>query len=134
MKMTNLIILTSIFLIGICCSKENSEKNQTINNKLIGEWIEISPCDLCNTLTFSDNDTIYQKSKWDKTSLRLFYQLLTEDSVKVIRNWEIEPKNKTTNHKIVFYSNDTIVIKQFMAVDFGITGFEDIKLYKTIKP
>lgn len=129
--MINLLFLTTIFLSSISCSKSDSEKNQPLKDKLIGKWIEVSPCDSCWTLTFSNNDTIYQKSKWDNTIYSSFYKVISNDSILVIRNWEIEAEKKKTYHEVVFYSNDTILIRQFMAVDYGITGFEDIKLAKS---
>jgi hypothetical protein len=131
MKMINLF-LAGILLFATSCCKDEPEKEPTLKDKLIGKWIEVSPCENCNrTYTFSNNDTIYLKSKWDETIYPSFYQAISNDSILVIRNWEIEAKKKTTKHKVVFYSNDTVLINQFLPVDFGITGFEDITLAKS---
>ena len=130
MKMINLL-LTGFLLFGISCSKDEPEKEQTLKEKLIGKWTEVSPCESCNTFTFLQNDSILQTVKFDDTIYSLFYVVLDNDSIQVTRNWDIEQTKKTTKHKVVFLSSDTIRIIQFLPVDFGITGFEDVTLTKS---
>jgi len=121
-----------MILLGINCSTKDDDFNLVdLKNKLVGKWIEVSLCDSCHTITIDENDVIYIDTKWDNPTLSMSYQVIAEDSIKVIRNWEIESEKKTTTHSFVFYTNDTLEIKQFMAVDYGVAGFEDIKLYKS---
>lgn len=130
MRMINFLVAV-FFLFATSCSEDEPRKKTSLKDKLIGEWIEISPCDSCNVFTFSQNDTIYQKSKSDDTIYRLFFQTINNDSILVTRIWDIEQNKKTTKHKILFFSDNSLMIKQFTPVDFGTTGFEDIKLNKT---
>jgi len=110
---------------------EGSESYLTFKDKLVGKWIEISPCESCHVFTFSQNDTVYQKFKFDNAIYCSHYNVTSEDSIQVVRDWEIEQDKKTTRHNVIFLSNDMIIIEQFMPVDYGITGFNDIKLIKT---
>jgi hypothetical protein len=141
-KINYLSLPVIIILIVFSCWEINSDNKITIDdelasvkNLLIGEWIEISPCDSCRTFRFEDNDTIYQTDTWyENSSLALYYQVIAVDSIFVNRNWEIELIKKTTKHKINFYSIDSLELIQFFAVDYGITGFDDIKLKRIRKP
>ena len=63
-------------------------------------------------------------------NLYLSYLIVDESSIQVTRNWDIEIEKKTTTHNVTFLSMDTIRIDQFVAADYGITGFEDRLLAK----
>jgi hypothetical protein len=102
-----------------------------IKMKLVGTWIEQMPCDSCNTFQFSDNDSIIQINNLSGEKLPATYQIISDDSIMVTRLWEIEQNKKTTSHEIIFHSSDTLEILQFLPVDFGLTGFENVKLYKS---
>jgi hypothetical protein len=130
MKTINLL-LAGLILFGASCSNDEPTQEPTLKDKLIGKWIELYPCDSCRTFTFSKNDTVYQKSVWDETIYSSFYKVISSDSIMIIRNWDIEAEKKKTSHKIVFMSSDTINIIQFLPVDVGITGFEDVILTKS---
>lgn len=136
--------LIKLLVLGIICTTfcatcndigkndiNEPSKEQTLKDKLIGKWTELSPCEKCKTFTFLQNDSIYQTVKSDDTTYSLSYVVINNDSIQVTRNWDIEQAKKTTKHKVVFLSIDTIKINQFLPVDFGITGFEDIKLIKS---
>jgi len=137
-----LLLLILLTLIAFSCWNCISDNNEdmiddlsTTKNNLVGDWIEIFPCDSCRTLVFDENDTIYQKDTWyENTPLVIYYQVIAKDSILVTRNWEIESEKKTTKHKLIFHTADTLELIQFLAVDYGITGFEDIKLGKLTKP
>ena len=113
------------------CDKNDSIESQNLNVEILGDWIEISPCEDCNTLTFSKEDTIYLKNQSDPTIYKLLYHLEKTDSIKVIRLWEIEDSKKTSTHKIGISPNNILFLEQFMPVDYGVTGFEDITLTKS---
>jgi hypothetical protein len=106
MKTINLLIPAMLVLILVGCSKGGSILNNTDNrgtkNKLLGRWVEISPCDSCHILTFVENDTIYLNSKWDAPTLTMSYHVIAEDSLTVTRNWEIGSTKKTTIHRLIF--------------------------------
>ncbi len=116
-------LIMASFLIISSCSKEGGQ-GQTLKNNLIGKRVEISPCESSNTPTFSTNDTIDQKFKFDATTYLFYYQIISNDPIKVIRDWDIEENKKNPVHKVTFLTNDTMLLRQFMAVDYGITGFE----------
>ena len=56
------ILIISCILLTITCKKDSQEYIET-KNKLIGEWIEISPCDSCNIITFDENNKINELKK-----------------------------------------------------------------------
>jgi len=128
------LICVSISL-GAGCDKDNNDlKNKlseldSIKDKLVGKWLEVSPCDSCHILTFNENDTIALNTQWDSPTLYTYYQIIAEDSIEVTRNWEIEQDKKTTKHKFII-SRDRLSLQKFKPVDYGIIGFEDIILIK----
>lgn len=121
--------LLSIILIS--CNKSDSVEDRNLSDKISGEWIEISPCEGCNTLTFSNKDTIYLKKQSDPKIYKMFYQLKSTDIIEVTRLWEIEDSKKTSSHKIENSSDNVLFLEQFMPVDYGTTGFDDITLTKS---
>ena len=120
-KVKGLYQLMFILLL-LSCEKE-AGNGETLKNILIGEWVEVSPCESCNTLTFSTNGTIYLKYISDVTTYLFYYQTVSSNSIKVVRDWDIEENKKTTVHEVTFLTTDTLLLRQFMAVDYGITGF-----------
>lgn len=124
------LLLFSLILLSSSCTKNETTENTVVDNNLIGSWVEISPCEGCRKYTFN-YDSIFQTANYDKTTYNLSYKIINDDSIQVTRNYEIEQQRKTTKHKFVFISSDTIRIEQFLAVDFGITGFEDVILIKS---
>ncbi len=140
MKTIKLLFLILSSSVWTCCSKEETETPEngkqdttdfTVKSKLIGIWVEFHPCDSCFVLTFESNDTIVQLNTSSDEELHYAYEILSDDSIKVTRLWDILSEVKTTEHKINFINNDTLELIQFFAVSYGITGFEDVKLYKT---
>ncbi len=127
----NLLLLCSLSALGGCEGDRPEEKKDfTVKSKLVGTWIEQLPCDSCNTIMFTDMDSVIQISNLSGERLPATFQILPNDSIKVTRFWEIENHKKATSHKILFNSTDTLKILQFLPVDFGLTGFDDVKLVK----
>jgi hypothetical protein len=58
---------------------------------------------------------------------------MADDSIQIVRHWETNPDKKITNNKIIFYSNDSILIEKFTLSDAVVfpPEFIDIKLSKT---
>ena len=54
------------------------------------------------------------------------YSVVREDVIEV--KWPF--LEKRTEHNIVFHGNDTLELIQFIPVDVGMTGFEDITVIK----
>ena len=143
MKKTRLLLAVLLLLASTCSkdetdlktieTEEETEIETTLKRKLVGTWVEIIPCDGCYIFTFSNDGNINWTMIYDKTHTinNLSYKILSEDSIQVTRNYEIDEERKTTKHKVDFISNDTIKIHQFLAVDVGITGFEDVTLIKS---
>lgn len=123
----------TFLLIASNCSKEFIEGYLVLDNKLVGKWGELSPCESCkNYYIFSHNSITFanQHYETDYFNKEASYAFINGDSIQVTRNYEIELSRKITKHKVVFLSSDTIRIEQFRAVDYGITGFEDVTLTK----
>lgn len=139
MRNVNLNVLFIVFILLAGCSNDivdvdNEEltvEELKLKSGLLGEWIELSPCDSCNMLIFTKNDSILQESLLGHGYLSSSFEIVAKDSIRVKRNWELEEIKKTTTHKIIFHSKDTLEIKWFLPVDYGVFGFEDIKLYKS---
>lgn len=126
-----LFIFVFFASLNLNCKKDEGSLNEKqLIGKLIGEWIETSPCDSCLSIAFNADDTIFLYNNLDNTILTLTYQVISKDSIEVVRNWEIELDRKKTKHRAIFFTNDTLEITQFLAVDHGITGFDDIKLFR----
>lgn len=119
-------MLIGIVLMGSGCE----EDSVSIHDQLIGKWTEYAPCKSCNTFLFTQSDSIIQINT--KTNERLFayFEITSNNTIKVKRDWELEDSKQITNHEIHFYSNDTLEISQFLPVDYGLFGFEDVKLVR----
>ncbi len=100
-------------------------------NKLIGTWIEFFPIDSLHTYVFTEADTIIRKSNWLNEILNHSYQVVAEDSIKVTRHWYMgnDGRNTSTN-KLIFHTDDTLKIINFLAVDYGTSGWMHVTLYK----
>jgi hypothetical protein len=82
------------------------DERELLKSKLLGEWVRSGEED-SYIYDFSDNDTIYIKTPESDTIDRWPYQTITADSIQIIRDW-------TTHNKVVFYSNDSIRIEDFL--------------------
>ena len=99
----------------------------TLSKSLIlGEWEEFSECKKCHSLNFKSSGELNFIDNLGKTQEDYFYKILSKDSIGVKKG-----SNKFENFKYTFITTDTLEIKQFIPVDYGITGFQDIKLHKT---
>lgn len=127
--MRNLNYLIFIFVLFASCSENDSNRTENVNEKLLGNWIEVSPCESCNTLRFS-KDTIFLEFKSDDRIYEIYYEIVAENSIEVTRLWDIEESKKTTIHEFEFLNQERMLIKQFMPSDAGTTGFTDIELIK----
>jgi len=133
---TLLIISFTAFNLAGCGKEEikNNDDKQDIKNKLLGLWIELYPCDSCSSYRFTEQDSIIQKRllhENDDTLASYYFQIIANDSIKVIRDWEIDESLKETTHKFIFHSDDTLEIKKFLPTIYGVFRFKDVKLYKT---
>jgi len=129
MKHPKIVVIISVAFMFLTCGCETEE--DITFNKLIGEWTEVSPCSSCSTFSFDRNDTIYLEYNLVNIVLKMHYQVIAGESIEITRGYEFEQGKKTTKHKLVFYENNELEIKQFKAVDYGITGYEDVKLKKS---
>jgi hypothetical protein len=92
---------------------DNSHERDLLKSKLLGEWV-LSDQKSSYIYTFADNDTVYTKTAEGKTIEKWPYQPITEDSIRIVRN------NWTTHNKVVFYSNDSIRINDFIPSDAAV--------------
>jgi hypothetical protein len=130
MKILKIAAVLLIFAGIIACGKEE-EPNES-SNVLQGTWRETFPCKDCRLLTFSDNDTIYIQFTYDNSVIKWTYQFISKDSIQIERLNETDPYIKKTNSKIVFYSNESILIEEFSFIDATVyPPLGEIKLTKT---
>lgn len=107
--------LIKLLVLGIICTTfcatcndigkndiNEPSKEQTLKDKLIGKWTELSPCEKCKAFTFLQNDSIYQTVKSDDTTYSLSYVVINNDSIQVTRNWDIEQAKKQRSIKLFF--------------------------------
>jgi hypothetical protein len=84
----------------------NSGERDLLQSKLIGEWIVADQKD--NYIyTFADDDTVYIKTREGDTIDKWPYLPVAGDLIRIIRN-------RTTHNKVVFYSDDSIRINDFI--------------------
>jgi hypothetical protein len=84
-----------------------------LKSKLLGEWV-LSDQKCSYVYAFADNDTVYTKTPEGDTIDRWLYQSIAADSIRIVRN------NWTTHNKVVFYSNDSIRINDFIPSDAAV--------------
>jgi hypothetical protein len=112
----------------------NLKVNEAMKQRLVGKWMIIDPCDSCYTFIFDNNDTIYKKFRWDNEIEKWYYEVVSNDSIKVIRNLQgIYSAWNKSKHKFVFKADGILRIYQFLPDIIGTTGFTDVKLSKPKK-
>jgi hypothetical protein len=119
--------------IGLILTGMKNEPS-AFKKKLVGTWKEVYPCNDCSELTISNNDTIYQKFTSDNTTYKLFIQFIARDSIQIERLWESDKDKRLTKNKIIFYSNDSILIEDFYSSDAAVfpPEFIDVKLVRKV--
>lgn len=141
MKIIISSVIFLLFIFGISCTPEEpkpnnhnySEEEQVLKDKLLGIWIELSPCDSCFTYRFTDDDSIITSStEGSKIILPGAYTIVSNDSIEVIRCWEMGNRQNITKNKVVVISDDTILIEDLFPVDYDsyLDGFVDVRLNK----
>ena len=128
------LILLS-FSLGSCLKDEQPEKDgnydDVLKSKLNALWMQIEPCDSCYTVQFTEHDSIILINTISKERLLATFEVISKDSIKIMRDWELEESKLVTFNRLLFYSDDTLEILKFLPVDYGVADFEDIKLHKT---
>jgi hypothetical protein len=84
------------------------DERELLKSKLLGKWVRSGEED-SYIYAFSDNDTIYIKTPEGDTPYKWPYQAIAGDSIQITSLW-----NWTTHNKVVFYSNDSIRIEDFL--------------------
>ncbi len=115
-------LIGMVFL--LCGCEETASSGD--NYSFIGEW-KVAQGDAYISFTFTA-DSIYRDNNVSET-LKYNYKVVN-DSIEVIRCWEIEKERIKTKHQYSFISKDSLFIEQFLAIDYGVTGFLDIMLHK----
>jgi len=132
-----LFIISAISCIG--CNDDSYPKSNKgdihlLKLKLEGKWIKVLEYDFFENenITFSKNDTIYQKYESEDIVYRSYYEAIAKDSILIVREWETDPYKKTTRNKIIFYEDNHIFIERFDPLDLDIfpPEFRDIELLK----
>jgi hypothetical protein len=127
MKTLKFLIALLTLSMGMSCSENDTpgqrpddlQEQDLLKSKLTGEWVVSGHKD-SYIYTFADNDTVYIKNREGDTIDKWPYQTIAEDSIRIIRNW-------TTHSKVVFYSNDSIRINDFI-LDIITLEFSDVVL------
>ena len=137
MRILSLIIISVIGYIG-CIDNGSITPNEgdvpLLKLKLKGEWIEVPPYDFSEKqyVTFSQNDTIYQKYESEDIVYRSYYEVIAKDSILIVREWETDLDIKTSRNKIIFREDNHIFIEGFIPLDIDVfpPEFRNIELLK----
>ncbi|MCF8299380.1 MAG: hypothetical protein K9H49_14910 [Bacteroidales bacterium] len=126
MRKTLMLVIAFITIIG--CEKENNDDLiRKTKKKLLGEWVEVYPCDSCHSYSFYENDSMDIKIIGGDSYLRYAYSVITRDSL------HIEKEPDLGNHRIHFYSDDSIKIdKLYLSITHvgSPDNFVDVTLIK----
>jgi hypothetical protein len=133
MKTLTLIISIAMLTVASCTKEQNPQTNKTDETKkqLLGEWYNpnyVEGCDTCEKFIFTEEGEIMQVNP--NETLKYLFTLLSKDSISVTREWNIEFERKHTTHLITLITSDSLKIKQFLAVDYGVSNFVDVVLFK----
>lgn len=104
-----------------------SKTIEQVKKDILGVW----DCSF-NEIVIIDSDSMTFFSEYDKSEIRekIVYNIFHIDSLSTRRPQFIEEKYKFSKHELVFFNKDSVLIKQFVPVFFGTTGFEDITLVR----
>ncbi|MDR1122167.1 MAG: hypothetical protein LBM08_14835 [Dysgonamonadaceae bacterium] len=92
---------------------DHSHERDLLKSKLTGEWV-LSSEKGSYIYAFTDGDTIYTKTREGDMIDLWPYQTITGDSIRIVRN------DRTTRNRVVFYSNDSIRIEDFIPSDAAV--------------
>lgn len=108
----------------------NTNDLEVIHSNLIGKWADITSKGSYLIIHISD-DEISIHDQYDDDVLMANYQLISTDSMKIDRQWRLEAgKSNTENEFSLSRGKDTLIIRNFLPVDYGISQFQDVKLCK----
>jgi hypothetical protein len=99
--------------------------NEEAAARILGEWEEFSQCNKCHTLIFESGGKLKFIDNLGKIEQQYSYKFSTKDSISIKKD-----SNNFENFKYCFTAKDTLEIKQFLPVIYGITGYQDILLIK----
>lgn len=124
------VLLFLPILVGSACEDESNDSLDSMQQRLIGTWLEIRPCDSCSVFSITDDAKIIKTRTFWEEELKYSYRLLSHDRIEVTREWltEEDEDKKTTSHQFNFIGEDTLELIQFIAKDRGVTGFSDVTL------
>jgi hypothetical protein len=120
MKALRFLVFAVLALgMATACSENNApeqeadtvDEQELLKSKLLGDWV-ISGQQNSYVYAFAD-DTVYTKTKAGDVAGKSPYLVIAEDSIRITRNW-------TTHNKVVFYSNDSVWIEDFIPSDAAV--------------
>ncbi|MDL2227433.1 hypothetical protein LJC30_00905 [Odoribacter sp. OttesenSCG-928-L07] len=109
---------------------EDNTQQYTLKHKLVGEWVEVYPCENCNIYVFSKNDTIYSYNINTNEDHKLYYHALNYKTIFVKRLWDVNPLIETSTHFVTFLPNDTMIIEKTRVIDNEASEYDYLKLLK----
>jgi hypothetical protein len=92
---------------------DHSREQDLLKRKLTGEWVVSGEKD-SYIYAFTDGDTIYTKTREGDMIDLWTYQTITGDSIRIVRSYW------TTDNRVIFYSNDSIRIEDFIPSDAAV--------------
>lgn len=116
MKMSNFLILISIFLIGACCSKNDSE---SIKDKLVGTWVERNPemfDGISDTLVFTDDFIVKKHFYFNGWKFSLYNDTISFQNEGVIKKYSFSYNN--VNELIIYNFLDRSITSQVKNIYF----------------
>jgi hypothetical protein len=116
MKMSNFLILISIFLIGVCCSKKDTE---SIKDKLVGTWIERNPelfDGISDTLVFTDDFVVRKHFYFNDWKFSIHNDTISFQNEGVIRNFVFS--YNSANELIIYNFLDRSITAQVKNISY----------------
>ncbi|WP_430817894.1 hypothetical protein [Carboxylicivirga sp. RSCT41] len=132
-SLTLVALLCFTLFISSCDDDDNNdnpkpEDIETTLNKLKGIWLNTSATNF-NAFAFMGDSKLLEYT--DNGISYYSYEVIEADKIRVTRLWNVGDDKEETVHELTFHNNDNqLVIPGLIAVDHGITGFEDVNLMR----
>lgn len=105
--------------------------DKSIENDLLGAWMEFDNCHSCIILSFQKDSLIRQLQISSKEERTYEYQIVHPDSILVNRLWDVGEDLKSTKHLFTMNGQkDTLKLFHFIPKEYGSNNFVNIDMVK----
>ena len=124
------LLLFLPILVGSGCDKDSDDSFELTQERLIGTWLEIDPCDSCRVFSFTAEGKILQISTVSSDTSNYSFNLLSENKIEVTREWLVGQEGAVTEHYLNFITDDNLRIPDFYIAIAGVDRFKDVSLIR----